>query len=156
MISVRFWYFLVVASQNDVENPDFLDFLKNSCIIGALIDVSVSRATYVLPPGFHIASGSTELMPALAVARRFRVCCGAIFLFNEKVNSKTNGIRDFLIALHFAGVGAQMELPTGEVVVCIIGAVVAALLRSGRAHPGGLGPADGRACGESRDPGGSL
>jgi hypothetical protein len=131
----------MIASQRNIENPDFLDILKDFGFMGVLINVAFMYAKYILPPIFQRASGSTELMLVLALAWCFFLCCGAFlpfinlsievaafiggvsmatFPFNAELNSKIKYIRDYFITLYFVGVGMQMDLPSGDMVVCII------------------------------------
>jgi len=63
-----FWAFLMIAVQGNIEDPVFLDILKDFAFMGVLINVSFLYAKYVLPPIFQRASGSTELMLVLALA----------------------------------------------------------------------------------------
>jgi len=144
-----FWAFLMIAVQGNIEDPVFLDILKDFAFMGVLINVSFLYAKYVLPPIFQRASGSTELMLVLALAWCFFLCCGAAlpfinlsievaafiggvsmatFPFNAELNSKIKYIRDYFITLYFVGVGMQMILPSGEMLVCIICVTVVVLL----------------------------
>jgi len=149
LIFQDFWAFMMIASQSNIENAGFLDIAKDFGFMGVLINVSFLYAKYVLPPIFQKASGSTELMLVLALAWCFFVCCGALlpfislpievaafiggvsmatFPFNAELNSKIKYIRDYFITLYFVGVGMQMDMPTGEMIVCIICIIVVVLL----------------------------
>jgi len=144
-----FWAFVMIASQSHIENPDLLSILKDFGFMFVLINVSFMYAKYVLPPIFQKASASTELMLVLALAWCFFLCCGAAlpfinlpiqvaafiggvsmatFPFNAELNSKIKYIRDYFITLYFVGVGMQMDVPTSDMIVCVICIIVVVLL----------------------------
>jgi len=143
------WVLLMIASQSNIENASFLDIMKDFGFMCVLINVSLLYAKYVMPPIFKKASGSAELMLVLSLAWCFFPCCGAVlpfinisievaafiagvsmatFPFNAELNSKIKYIRDYFITLYFVGVGMQMDLPSSEMIVCIIYITIVVLL----------------------------
>ena len=141
------WAVAMLAAQPNLRNPNLAPLVA-SLLKGVLLIIwSLAASRYVLPHLFRSVAKVPELVVISALAWCFFLAAAAsvaglsremgaliagvslsTFPYNLDVIAKVTSIRDFFVTLFFVGLGMQIPIPSGGVVVVALAAAAFVIL----------------------------